>query len=44
MCANQSNVPVEMIESEYPLRIENYGFPSDSGGARRNRGGLALMR
>lgn len=44
MGANQSNVPVEMIESEYPIRIERYGFVPDSGGPGRNRGGLSLMR
>jgi N-methylhydantoinase B len=26
MGANQSNVPIEMIEAEYPIRIERYGW------------------
>ncbi len=26
MASNQANVPVEMIESDYPIRIERYGF------------------
>ncbi len=42
--ANQSNVPIEMIEQTYPLRIEHYGFEIDSGGAGRTRGGMALRR
>lgn len=44
MGANQSNVPIEMIESEYPIRIERYGFVQDSCGPGRNRGGLSLIR
>jgi len=44
MGANQSNVPVEMIEADYPIRIEKYGLVADTGGAGRNRGGLALTR
>ena len=44
MGANQSNVPVEMIESDYPIRIEEYGMVADTGGAGRYRGGLALTR
>lgn len=42
--ANQSNQPIEMIESEYPLIINKYGLVQDSGGAGRYRGGLALTR
>jgi len=42
--ANQSNIPVEMIEREYPLRIERYGLVPDTGGAGRFRGGLAIER
>jgi N-methylhydantoinase B len=42
--ANQSNVPVETIEAEYPLRVERYGFVPDSGGAGRHRGGMAIER
>ena len=44
MGANQSNVSVEMIESEYPIRINEYGMLPDTGGAGRHRGGLALVR
>jgi len=42
--ANQSNVPVEMIEAEFPLRIECYGIAPDTGGPGRHRGGLSLVR
>lgn len=42
--ANQSNVPIEMIEATYPLRIERYGFVDDSGGPGKTRGGLAIRR
>ena len=42
--ANQSNVPVEMIEAEYPLRIERYGILEDTGGPGEFRGGLSLVR
>lgn len=41
---NTSNLPVEAIESEYPLMVESYGFIEDSGGAGRTRGGLGLRR
>ena len=44
MGANQSNVSVEMIESEYPIRINEYGMLADTGGAGRHRGGLGLVR
>jgi N-methylhydantoinase B len=38
------NTPIEAIELEYPVRIEQYGFISDSGGAGQYRGALALRR
>ncbi len=41
---NTSNLPVEAIEMEYPLRVESYGLVEDSGGAGRYRGGLGLRR
>lgn len=42
--ANQSNVPIEMIEAAYPIRIESYGFVADSGGHGKQRGGLSIQR
>jgi N-methylhydantoinase B len=44
MVVNFSNYPVEVIEREYPLRIEEYGFLPDTGGPGKFRGGLALVR
>jgi N-methylhydantoinase B len=41
---NTSNLPIEAIEMEYPLRVDSYGFVEDSGGAGRFRGGLGLRR
>ena len=42
--ANFSNMPVELVEARYPLRIEDYGLVPNSGGAGRHRGGMALAR
>jgi N-methylhydantoinase B len=44
MASNQANVPVEMIEADYPIRIEKYGFIADTGGAGKFRGGVGLVR
>lgn len=41
---NTSNLPVEAIEIEYPLRVDEYAFVEDSGGAGKYRGGLGLRR
>lgn len=42
--SNCTNIPVEIIESSYPLRFEQYGFVQDTGGAGRSRGGLSITR
>ena len=42
--ANLGNQPVELIEADLPLRIARYGIVPDSGGAGRQRGGLAYVR
>ncbi|HLW47832.1 MAG TPA: hydantoinase B/oxoprolinase family protein [bacterium] len=42
--SNVMNTPVEVIESEYPLRVECTELRPDSGGAGRRRGGLGLRR
>jgi N-methylhydantoinase B len=42
--ANLSNNPVELIEAELPLEVLEYAFVADSGGAGRQRGGLAFVR
>lgn len=44
MGANQANVPIEMIEANYPIRIRSYGTVPDTGGAGRQRGGNAFIR
>lgn len=42
--SNTSNLPVEALEVEYPLLIDEYGVVSDSGGAGQWRGGLGIAR
>ena len=44
LITNTSNLPVEAIEMEYPLRVEEYALVADSGGAGRFRGGMGLRR
>ena len=41
---NTSNLPVEAIETEYPLFVESYSLVEDSGGAGKHRGGMGLRR
>jgi N-methylhydantoinase B len=41
---NTSNLPVECLETEYPLLVEEYSLVPGSGGAGRWRGGLGLSR
>jgi N-methylhydantoinase B len=41
---NTSNLPVEALETEYPLTVERYELVNDSGGAGKYRGGMALHR
>ncbi len=41
---NTSNLPVEAIELEYPLRVEEYSLIEDTGGAGRYRGGMGIRR
>jgi 5-oxoprolinase (ATP-hydrolysing) len=43
-CASIANIPVEVAESNWPILVERYGLVSDSGGAGRFRGGLAIER
>jgi N-methylhydantoinase B len=42
--SNTSNLPVEALEVEYPLRVERYELIPDSGGIGTYRGGLGLRR
>ena len=41
---NLSNMPVEVMEAEHPVRIEDYSFVQDSCGAGRHRGGVGIRR
>ena len=41
---NSSNLPIESLETEYPLLVEAYELVTDSGGPGRHRGGLAIRR
>lgn len=41
---NTGNLPVEALELEFPLRVEQYGLVQDSGGAGRSRGGMSIRR
>jgi N-methylhydantoinase B len=42
--ANFSNNPIEYLEGDHPLRIEEYAFVPDTGGPGKHRGGLAMVR
>jgi len=42
--SNCKTAPVEIIESEFPTRVERFELIPDSGGAGRWRGGLGFVR
>lgn len=41
---NCSNIPVEVIEHNNPVRIERFGLIADSGGAGKFRGGCGIRK
>ncbi len=41
---NMANTPVELIEAESPILMEEYGFLPDTGGPGRYRGALGIVR
>lgn len=41
---NLANAPVEVIEAENPMMVEEYGFLPDTGGPGRHRGALGIAR
>ncbi len=41
---NTRNAPVEVMEREYPLRVEKYSLRPGTGGAGKFRGGMGLRR
>ena len=42
--SNSRNIPVEVVESEYPLQVVSYELATDSGGPGMWRGGLSYRR
>jgi N-methylhydantoinase B len=42
--SNTLSTPVEALELQYPLRVENYGLRLGSGGAGKHRGGDGVVR
>lgn len=42
--SNSANLPVEALENEYPLLVDEYTLVADSGGPGRHRGGLGIAR
>jgi N-methylhydantoinase B len=41
---NTSNLPIEAMELEYPLRVQQYSLVPDTGGTGKYRGGLAIRK
>ena len=41
---NTWNIPVEVVEMQFPVRVERYELRQDSGGPGRFRGGLGVNR
>jgi len=41
---NTSNLPVEALEAEFPIRVLSYELIPDSGGSGKYRGGLGIIR
>jgi N-methylhydantoinase B len=42
--SNSSNLPIEVLEAEYPLKVTRYALREGSGGPGRFRGGLGGVR
>lgn len=42
--ANHTNTPIEVLEANFPIRVESHTLVPDTGGAGRFRGGLAIER
>src|SRR5690606_6680905 len=41
---NTANLPIEVMEMEFPVLVDSYAFVPDSGGAGKNRGGCGIRR
>ncbi|HEY5349528.1 MAG TPA: hydantoinase B/oxoprolinase family protein [Candidatus Lustribacter sp.] len=44
LLSNSKTAPIEIIESEFPLRFRRFELKRDSGGAGTQRGGLGFVR
>ncbi|MPZ44586.1 MAG: hydantoinase B/oxoprolinase family protein [Betaproteobacteria bacterium] len=44
IAANMANSPIEMVESTYPVMVEEYAYEPNSEGAGARRGGLGVRR
>jgi N-methylhydantoinase B len=44
LAANMANTPIEVMEADFPIRIEEYGFVADTGGAGKYRGCVSVVR
>jgi N-methylhydantoinase B len=44
LAANMANTPIEVMEADFPIRIEEYGFVPDTGGAGTYRGCVSVVR
>jgi N-methylhydantoinase A/oxoprolinase/acetone carboxylase beta subunit/N-methylhydantoinase B/oxoprolinase/acetone carboxylase alpha subunit len=44
IAGNTWNVPVEVVERRFPVRVERYELRTDSGGPGAHRGGLGIRR
>jgi N-methylhydantoinase B len=44
IAVNISNVPIETLEAESPIRAERYEFAPNTGGPGKHRGGLSIVR
>ena len=42
--SNITNIPVELIEADHPIRIDEYALLPDTEGAGQHRGGLGMVR
>jgi N-methylhydantoinase B len=42
--SNSQNAPIEIVETQYPVKIERYELIPDSAGNGRQRGGLGIRR
>jgi N-methylhydantoinase B len=44
LAANMANTPIEVMEADFPIRVEEYGFVPDTGGPGRYRGCVSVVK